>query len=39
LIIGELLSFDGSVFKIKTGTGIIEKKKEEIIAAWLGVAP
>ena len=39
LIIGELLSFDGSVFKIRMEAGVIEKKKEEIIVAWLGVAP
>lgn len=39
LITGELLSFDGSVFKIKMEAGVIEKKKEEITAAWLGIAP
>lgn len=39
LIIGELLSFDGSMFRIKTKRGVLEKKREEIIAVWLGVAP
>lgn len=39
LIIGEFLSFDGRMFKIRTKTGVIEKKREEIVAVWLGVAP
>jgi len=30
LIIGVLLSFDGSTFKIKTETGVIEKKKGDV---------
>jgi len=39
LIVGELLGFDGSIFKIKIKRGVIEKEKEEIIAVWLGVSP
>ena len=36
LIIGELLSFDGNAFNIRTEKGIIEKKREEIASILLG---
>ena len=36
LIIGELLSFDSSSFKIRTEKGVIEKKRGEIISILLG---
>ena len=38
LIIGELLSFDGNTFKIRTEKGVIEKKREEIITILVGLA-
>jgi len=38
LIIGELLSFDGRTFKIRTEEGIIEKKTEEITTILVGIA-
>jgi len=31
LIVGELLSFDGNIFKIKTERGVIEKRKGDIV--------
>jgi len=39
LIIGELLSFDGSNFKIKTETGVIEKKKGDVLTVLIGTKP
>jgi hypothetical protein len=38
MIFGELLSFDGSTFRIKTEKGILEKRREEITTILLGVA-
>jgi len=38
LIMGELLSFDGSSFRIKTEKGVIEKKREEIATILVGIA-
>ena len=38
LIMGELLSFDGSSFRIKTEKGVIEKKREEITTILVGIA-
>ncbi len=37
LIVGELLSFDGSIFKIKTEEGIVEKTREEVTGILLGI--
>jgi len=37
LIIGELLSFDGNTFTIRTEKGVIEKKREEFTTILLGV--
>ena len=39
LITGELLSFDGSTFKIKTETGVIERKKGDVVAILIGTKP
>ncbi|NQS89044.1 tetratricopeptide repeat protein, partial [Patescibacteria group bacterium] len=36
LIIGELLSFDGSIFKIETEEGVIEKRKNDIMRVFFG---
>jgi len=38
LIMGELLSFDGSSFRIKTEKGVIDKKREEIATILVGIA-
>jgi len=39
LIIGELLSFDGSIFKIETERGVIWKEKEDVVAILIGTNP
>ena len=39
LIIGELLSFDGSIFEIKTERGMIWKEKEDVVAILIGTNP
>lgn len=39
LIVGELLSFSGNTFRIRTETGVIEKKKDEIRVILLGPTP
>ncbi len=39
LLMGELLSFDGSIFKIKTEKGVVEKKKDEVVAILIGTKP
>ena len=38
LIIGELLSFDGNTFKIRTEKGVIEKTREEIMTISVGIS-
>lgn len=39
VIIGELLSFDGTTFKIETERGIIEKKRSDIVAILIAESP
>lgn len=39
LIIGELLSFDGSIFEIETERGVIWKEKEDVVAILIGTDP
>ena len=39
LLMGELLSFDGSIFKIKIEKGVIEKKKGDVVAILIGTKP
>lgn len=39
LLMGELLSFDGSIFRIKTERGVIEKKKGDVVAILIGTKP
>ncbi|TKJ46241.1 hypothetical protein CEE34_09170 [Candidatus Aerophobetes bacterium Ae_b3a] len=39
LIFGELLSFDGSTFKIKTERGMIWKEKEDVVVILVGINP
>jgi len=36
LITGKLLSFDGRIFKVKTGEKVVEKKREEVVCIILG---
>ncbi len=39
LIFGELLSFDGSIFEIKTERGMIWKEKEDVVVILIGINP
>jgi len=39
LILGELLNFDGKTLRIRTETGVIEKRREEITTILLGITP
>lgn len=36
LLIGELLNFDGRIFKIKTKDAVVTKKREEVVVILLG---